>query len=369
MTLYRSFKPKTSRHKSPRKAARERIAPGVERLTGEVVVALPAVPNKVEQLEALVKAGRVADPLAGIANESAPHPDPLPASAFALRASADRSGEREQTAQAAPAPPQPTLLQRTQYLYEQTVVPVREIARLIGVSERTLYKYVARYGWTRRHLCIARPSGADAPPRDYEAVRTANCGRTLQPREGHEGVKGAGGRFISFEERGTPQALSLPCGPKALDPLAAEAAGGLCERAALSSNVAISEVIAAATIEDANERAGRIGEASARTVADAARILRQAATAALAGEEREAASHAELKRQLAEKGAELRRVEAARQHLQRELDIVLDREREAAHLARVQARAGAENEANDAGSAGRVRSDPLRGPRIRRTWD
>jgi hypothetical protein len=135
-------------------------------------------------------------------------------------------------------------------------VPVREIARLIGVSGRTLYKYVERYGWKRRHICLAQE----------EAVRKANCGRRLTPREGFAGVRGAGGRFISFEERGRAQALSPPCGPKALDPLAAEALAPVCVEAALASDEAVAAAIARATAEENEKRRDRERDADLRTL-------------------------------------------------------------------------------------------------------
>src|SRR6185437_16253774 len=89
-------------------------------------------------------------------------------------------GERGPSEQVAPPSPASgiSLLERVRQLYEESVVPVREIARLIGVSERTLYKYVARHGWRRRHLCLERAT----PSGDYAAVRAANRGRTLLPR-------------------------------------------------------------------------------------------------------------------------------------------------------------------------------------------
>jgi hypothetical protein len=360
MVLYRSLQPGTDRQKSPRKAARERVTPEVERLTGEAVAALPPAPTKLQQLEALVRAGRVEDPLAGAECVARPFPDPPPQ---AGEGTAREQAEREEAGTTAVAGG--SLLQRTRYLYEQTVVPVREIARLLGVSERTLYKYVRRYDWARRHVCLERD----------EAVRAGNRGRTLMPRQGspHHAfarVKGAGGRFITYEERGTPQALSPSCGPKALDPLAAEAAGALCERAAAASNLAVSEVVAAATIEKANACASRIKEASARTLGEAARTLRAVTQAALADDARDEAERAELKRQLREKAAELGRVEAARRHLQAELDAMVVRERDRKRqeaLARAVERTSsrAENET----LAERVRNDPLWGPRVRKTWD
>ena len=36
-------------------------------------------------------------------------------------------------------------------LYEDSAVPVREIAAIAGATERTIYKYVAKLGWKRRH--------------------------------------------------------------------------------------------------------------------------------------------------------------------------------------------------------------------------
>src|SRR5438552_6040374 len=72
----------------------------------------------------------------------------LDASAFA-DASADKSAETPLTAHA-------------RALYEGSVTPVREIARLAGVSERTLYKYVQKGGWRRRHACPAREVSANA---------------------------------------------------------------------------------------------------------------------------------------------------------------------------------------------------------------
>jgi len=62
-------------------------------------------------------------------------------------------------------------------LYEDSAVPVREIARLSGVCERTLYKYVRKGGWQRR--------------------RRAHLDR------------GAGGRFVAREQAQAPHAAGL----------------------------------------------------------------------------------------------------------------------------------------------------------------
>lgn len=70
MIPYRDLKPKTSRHKSLRKAAREQWRQQAAVLRGDNVaappLALPPAPTKLHQLDALVRAGRVSDPLADI---------------------------------------------------------------------------------------------------------------------------------------------------------------------------------------------------------------------------------------------------------------------------------------------------------------
>jgi AcrR family transcriptional regulator len=88
------------------------------------------------------------------------------------------------------------LTARVRALYEDSAVPVREIAQIAGVSERTLYKYVTRGKWRRR----------------YASFKAA---------------KGSGGRFISRADAGKPQ----PSGLKALDPVGAARASACCERA------------------------------------------------------------------------------------------------------------------------------------------
>jgi hypothetical protein len=359
-----SLRPATDRHTSPRKAAREKIAPELARLSGEGVAALPAAPSKLAQLEALVKAGRVGDPLAGVAKENAPHPDPLPA-----------GGEREQTAAAAA----PSLLDRVRHIYENTIVPVREIARLVGVSERTLYKYVARYGWRRRHVCLeagplpepAPASGRSRPSSTgYAGVGKVPAGRRGQrpaPRPGFARAKGAGGRFIAFEERGAPQALA--CGPKALDPLAAEAAGEMCAQAGALSNAAVAQALAETASREADARAAREAEADVRTLAHLTRAMRELTRLAIADEQRERDARAEEVRAQAAAAAEQRRVEALRAELARKLENLVageqERERREAEAARVRA-------AHEA-LAERVRNDPnhrpIGGPRIRKTWD
>lgn len=110
-----------------------------------------------------------------------------------------------------------TLMARVQALYEDSAVPVREIARLCGVTERTLYRYVEKGRWRRRY--VARPRG--------EAAAAGNRGRRWQRAPGHEGIKGAGGRFVPCSAAGQPVAHGI----KALDPLARERAATACAAA------------------------------------------------------------------------------------------------------------------------------------------
>jgi len=50
-------------------------------------------------------------------------------------------------------------------LYEGGVVPVREIARLCGVSVRTLYHHVHAWGWRRRRSSVPRDGAKSARQR------------------------------------------------------------------------------------------------------------------------------------------------------------------------------------------------------------
>jgi hypothetical protein len=131
-------------------------------------------------------------------------------------------------------PPAPTKLQQTspaltdrvRSLYEAGAMPVAEIARLAGVNERTLYRYVERGGWRRRY-----------PVRGAEAA-AANRGRKREPRPPQP--KGAGGRFIPRDEWGRAQ----PSGLKALDLQGASRAVAACEVVGAMANEAFSRAVA-----------------------------------------------------------------------------------------------------------------------------
>jgi hypothetical protein len=107
----------------------------------------------------------------------------------------------------AAAPKQTRLTARVRKLYEASAVPVREIASLAGVTERTIYKYAAKHGWKPRY------AWAD--------------NRAWRARGKFAAVKGAGGRFIRREDKGKPFAQGL----KATDPPGARRAAAQCRDA------------------------------------------------------------------------------------------------------------------------------------------
>lgn len=112
------------------------------------------------------------------------------------------------------------LTARVRALYEDSATPVRDIARLCGVTERTIYKYAAKGAWQPRYRWRTdgtRPA-AFAP------------------------VKGAGGRFIRRDDRDTPFASGL----KATDPAAAARAVAACEKASRLARAAFARAQAQA---------------------------------------------------------------------------------------------------------------------------
>ena len=90
-----------------------------------------------------------------------PTPDPSqqPPRSLPLAGVPAGGGERADRVegQQAPARVLTPLTQQARALYEGGVVPVRELARLCGVSTRTLYYHVHKHGWRRRRSrCRAR---------------------------------------------------------------------------------------------------------------------------------------------------------------------------------------------------------------------
>ena len=98
-------------------------------------------------------------------------------------------------------------------LYEDSAVPVREIAAIAGVTERTIYKYARKQQWKPRYRWLARGQ--------------AGRGHRWRQRPGFAPVKGAGARFIRRAEAGQPVATGL----KATDPDGAACAAESCAAA------------------------------------------------------------------------------------------------------------------------------------------
>jgi hypothetical protein len=124
-----------------------------------------------------------------------------------------------------------SLTEKVRALYENSAVPVAEIARLAGVTERTLYKYARKDGWKPRYAWIDR--GGVKARRGWRA------------NEGFDPAKGAGARFIARADKDKPYAAGL----KAVDPEGAARAASACGEAAVLSGQAQCEVEAAQRCE------------------------------------------------------------------------------------------------------------------------
>ena len=74
-----------------------------------------------------------------------------------------------------------SLTEKVRALYANSAVPVAEIARLCGVSERTIYKYAARHNWPPRYAWASdgsRPRGRrPAPRRQLAGPRQVRAGQ------------------------------------------------------------------------------------------------------------------------------------------------------------------------------------------------
>ena len=128
------------------------------------------------------------------------------------------------------SPPSPgssavSLTERVRALYEDSAVPVRDIAALAGVTERTIYKYAAKHNWKPRYRW--------APNRSWRA------GAAFAP------VKGASARFIRRDDKDKPFATGL----KATDPAASARATAQCEEAGRAARLAQEKAEAAQRFE------------------------------------------------------------------------------------------------------------------------
>jgi hypothetical protein len=105
------------------------------------------------------------------------------------------------------------LTHQARALYEAGVVPVRAVARLCGVSLRTLYHHVHKQGWRRRRSSVPR----DAAKSERQKRRYRDL-KALQP--------------------------ATPRGLKARDPAGHTRALALADRAAALSGAALSRALA-----------------------------------------------------------------------------------------------------------------------------
>lgn len=144
----------------------------------------------------------------------------------------------------APLPaPEPSLTERVRALFEGSVLPVREIAQIAGVTERTIYKYAAKHRWKPRRRWVDGKAG--------ERCRGWNPGGDFAP------VKGAGGRFIPRAEADKPH----PVGLKASDPAGAARAAAACVRAGELAAAAVCNAGQARRGEACIDAVGKVGAA------------------------------------------------------------------------------------------------------------
>jgi hypothetical protein len=112
----------------------------------------------------------------------------------------------------------PDLMAHVRRMYEDSIIPVRDIARRAGVAERTLYKYARKNGWKPRYAWTpdgARPRARPGRPRWTQAQEKHHArAARFAP------AKGAGGRFIRRDDIGEPFAQGI----KATDPAGRAAA-------------------------------------------------------------------------------------------------------------------------------------------------
>ncbi len=159
------------------------------------------------------------------------------------REQAVQGGGEQAAARGEAAPPatrETKLTTRARRLYENTAVPVAEIARLCGVTERTIYKYARKGGWKPRYSWSDALSNSwsnswsdswsDSSSAPCSDARSASRSASRLDRGGlahrrrraaaaaaPEGaaaldfapVKGAGGRFVPRSERARPVARGL----------------------------------------------------------------------------------------------------------------------------------------------------------------
>ncbi len=129
------------------------------------------------------------------------------------------------------------LMRQARTLYEDGVVPIRDLAQLVGVSVRTLYHHVHKRGWRRRRSAVPRdPAKSERQRRRYQARKAMR-----PPR---------------------------PNGLRARDPDGAAVAEAVCREAADHASAALSQ----ASAEAAARRALRVLDLLEGALGDFARL-------------------------------------------------------------------------------------------------
>jgi hypothetical protein len=157
------------------------------------------------------------------------------------------------------------LTARARALYEDSVVTVAEIARLCGVTERTIYKYVQRGNWKPRYRWIAGEAGArhrrwHAPPAFAPAT-------------------GAGARFIRRADKQESPGEPFAVGLKATDPAAAVRAAAACRAASAVAERAAAQAALARHREAEIDAIAAVAAAVAEIVKDERRRAKQESAA------------------------------------------------------------------------------------------
>jgi hypothetical protein len=84
------------------------------------------------------------------------------------------------------ATPPPGFADHLCHLYENSALPVREIAHIAGIIERTLYTYVRKGGWRRRNWRHARYGGGRLAPADDTAFPEAGGANAPAPADARQ---------------------------------------------------------------------------------------------------------------------------------------------------------------------------------------
>ena len=93
----------------------------------------------------------------------------------ALRAAACERPRALAQAEGLAPPAEPTFASYLRLLYEHSALPVREIAAIAGIIERTVYAHARAGGWGRRNWRHARYAGARLVPAEAPAFPEAGA--------------------------------------------------------------------------------------------------------------------------------------------------------------------------------------------------